>query len=182
MRIRLIVDGKVKDAQLRALEADYRARIGHFTELVLDEFGHGRAPARKGERRKSGDRPSKLASDRASGLVSGLASDRASGLSSAERRLTESLRGSTKVCLDAGGREWTSHEFAAWLGRQAVGGRRELAFLVGGPEGFSAAFKRQADLVLALSRMTLTHEWARVLLLEQIYRGFAILGGHPYAK
>ncbi|HLW79993.1 MAG TPA: 23S rRNA (pseudouridine(1915)-N(3))-methyltransferase RlmH [Terriglobia bacterium] len=174
MRIRLIVDGKVKDAQLRALEADYRARIGHFTELVVEEFGRGSAGkggrARQGRRAPSGDGSSHRASDSSSDL------------SSAERRLIEGLSGSIKVCLDAGGREWTSQEFAAWLGRQAVGGRRELAFLVGGPDGFSAAFKRQADLVLSLSRMTLTHEWARVLLLEQIYRGFAILGGHPYAK
>jgi 23S rRNA (pseudouridine1915-N3)-methyltransferase len=55
-------------------------------------------------------------------------------------------------------------------------------FLVGGPEGFSPSFKQNADLLLALSRMTFTREWARVLLLEQIYRGFTILEGYPYSK
>ena len=103
-------------------------------------------------------------------------------VSSAERRLLEKVSGSYKVFLDAGGREWTSEEFARWLGGQALRGTRELAFLVGGPQGFSAAFKKQADLLLALSRMTFTRDWARALLLEQIYRGFTILRGYPYAK
>jgi 23S rRNA (pseudouridine1915-N3)-methyltransferase len=57
-----------------------------------------------------------------------------------------------------------------------------LAFLVGGPEGFSSSFRRQADLLLALSPMTLTRDWARTLLLEQIYRGFTILRGYPYPR
>ena len=153
MRIRLVVDGKVKNAQLRELEADYRARIGRFTELVVQEFGRGRSAGRKID-----------------------------GLNAVERSLLASLKGSTTVCLDARGREWTSEEFARWLDLQVLSGRRELAFLLGGPDGFSLLFREKADLVLALSRMTLTHEWARVLLLEQIYRGFAILKGHPYAK
>lgn len=154
MRIRLIVDEKIKNAQLRDLEADYRARIAHFADLVVEEFGRG-----LGVRRKS-----------------------AGALADAEHRLLKRLNGSTKVCLDARGKEWTSEEFAKWLNLQALSGKRELAFLVGGPEGLSPALKRKADLMLALSRMTLTHEWARVLLLEQIYRGFQILAGHPYAK
>lgn len=152
MRIRLIVDGKLKNAQLRGLEADYRARLAHFADLVVEEFAYG-------VRRKGAD-----------------------ALTSAEDKLLKKLNGTTKVCLDARGREWTSEEFATWLDLQALSGKRELAFLVGGPDGIAPSLKRKADLMLALSRMTLTHEWARVLLLEQIYRGFAILGGHPYAK
>ncbi len=92
------------------------------------------------------------------------------------------LSGSCKVLLDPRGREWTSGEFAEWLGQQAVRGTRELAFLVGGPDGFSAAFRERADLLLSLSRLTLTRDWARTLLLEQIYRGFTILRGYPYSR
>lgn len=154
MRIRIIWEGKTKDSHLRALEADLASRIGHFSELVVEEI----RPVR---RRDSG---------------------KETKLSAAEQRLVEKLRGSTKVFLDERGREWTSEEFAEWLGRQALRGTRELAFLVGGPEGFSAAFRRQADLLLALSRMTLTHDWARALLLEQVYRGFTILRGFPYPR
>ena len=164
MRVRLIWEGKTKNAELRALEADYRSRIEHFTELVIDELGPVRGAGTKPGSQSS--RPGRLQDK----------------LSTVERRLLERVRGSYKVCLDAGGREWTSEQFAEWLGRQALGGARELAFLVGGAEGFSAAFKQQADLVLALSRMTLTHDWARVLLLEQIYRGFTILRGYPYPR
>jgi 23S rRNA (pseudouridine1915-N3)-methyltransferase len=167
MRVRLICEGKTKDAALRSLEADYRARIGHFTELVVEEI------AAKG----SAGRKRRIQTSHAVGR-DGLEGK----LSPAERRVLERVSGSCKICLDAEGREWTSEQFAGWLGRQALGGARELTFLVGGPEGFSAAFKQQADLVLALSRMTLTHDWARVLLLEQIYRGFTILRGYPYPR
>lgn len=152
MRIRVIWEGKTKDAHLRALEAEYAGRLRHFAELVVEEVPSGR---RAGSENK---------------------------LSAAERRLLEKLKGSTKVFLDERGREWTSEEFAEWLGQQAVFGTRELVFLVGGTEGFSAAFRKQAALLLALSRMTLTHEWARTLLLEQIYRGFTILRGYPYPR
>jgi len=104
------------------------------------------------------------------------------GLSPGELNLLEKTRGCTKVFLDERGREWTSAEFAEWLGQQALRGTRELVFLIGGPEGFSAAFRKEADALLALSRMTLTHDWARALLLEQIYRGFTILRGYPYPR
>jgi 23S rRNA (pseudouridine1915-N3)-methyltransferase len=103
-------------------------------------------------------------------------------LTSVERALLEKLRGATKVLLDERGRERTSQEFADWLGQEALRGSRELAFLIGGPEGFSAAFREEADALLALSRMTLTRDWARTLLLEQIYRGFTILRGYPYPR
>ncbi len=152
MRIRILRDGKAKDLRLRALECDYTARIGHFNEIIMEEIPWARNAG--GPRRGC----------------------------SAERRLFKKVQGSVKVLLDPTGREWTSEEFARWLGQQAVRGTRELAFLVGGPEGFSSAYRGQADLRLALSRMTLTHEWAEVLLLEQIYRGFTMLRGFPYAR
>ena len=154
MKIRIIWQGKTKDAQLRALQADYKDRISHFCEVAVEEVG----PARSA----SGSKAKKL--------------------SPAERRLMEKLSGSARVFLDPRGREWTSEEFAEWLGQQALRGTRELAFLVGGPEGFSAAFRKQADLLLSLSRMTLTTGWARTLLLEQIYRGFTVLRGYPYPR
>jgi 23S rRNA (pseudouridine1915-N3)-methyltransferase len=154
MKIRVIGQGKTKDASLRALQADYLNRIGHFGEVTMEEMPAStrQAPPHSGK------------------------------LSAAEQRLLEKLRGSYKVVLDGSGREWTSEEFAAWLGKRAVGGTRELAFVVGGPDGFSRAFCHQADLLLALSRLTLTHDWARTLLLEQIYRGYTVLRGYPYAR
>lgn len=86
------------------------------------------------------------------------------------------------VLLDAGGKEQTSQEFARWLAKQANSGRRRLVFLLGGAEGFAEGAKKEADILLSLSRMTLPHELARVVLLEQLYRAWALLREHPYPK
>jgi 23S rRNA (pseudouridine1915-N3)-methyltransferase len=86
------------------------------------------------------------------------------------------------VILDPAGKQWSSAEFARFLGRERDRGQRSLAFCVGGADGFSPGFREQAGLLLSLSPMTLPHELARVVLLEQIYRGFTILAGHPYPR
>lgn len=86
------------------------------------------------------------------------------------------------VLLDAAGREFTSEELARWLGRQMNSGQKELIFLLGGAEGFPEETKKGATSLLSLSRMTLPHELARVVLLEQLYRAFALLREHPYPK
>jgi len=86
------------------------------------------------------------------------------------------------VLLDADGKAMTSEEFARWLARQSNSGRRELVFLLGGAEGFARESKAKADVLLSLSRMTFPHELARVALLEQLYRAWALLREHPYPK
>ncbi|MGH9405812.1 MAG: 23S rRNA (pseudouridine(1915)-N(3))-methyltransferase RlmH [Terriglobia bacterium] len=154
MRIRVICEGKAADARLRALQADYAARIAHFVPIDVDEIRLARGDGR---------------------------SDK-NGITATERRMIEKADGACRVVLDAQGRQWTSAQFARWIAANAVAGARELAFLVGGPEGFSAPFREQADLVLALSAMTLTRDWARALLLEQIYRAFTLERGYPYAR
>ncbi len=90
--------------------------------------------------------------------------------------------GATAVLLDAGGKQFTSAQFARWLGALRDRGIRELIFLCGGPEGFPEELRRRADQAISLSPLTMSHELARVLLAEQIYRSFTILTGHPYAK
>jgi len=82
-----------------------------------------------------------------------------------------------RVVLDPGGRQMPSQEFARLLEKG-----KDLVFLIGGAEGVSEETKRSASLSLSLSPMTLPHELARVLVAEQIYRAFAILRGHPYAR
>lgn len=59
---------------------------------------------------------------------------------------------------------------------------REIVFLCGGAEGFPEALRKQATIKLSLSSLTMPHELARVVLAEQVYRGFAILAGHPYPR
>jgi 23S rRNA (pseudouridine1915-N3)-methyltransferase len=86
------------------------------------------------------------------------------------------------VLLDAAGKQFTSQQFARWLGEQRNRSARELVFLCGNAEGFPEELRRQAQAKLALSSLTLPHELARVVLAEQLYRAFAILAGHPYPK
>jgi 23S rRNA (pseudouridine1915-N3)-methyltransferase len=86
------------------------------------------------------------------------------------------------VLLDAGGKTFSSEAFARWLARKERSGARKLVLLVGGAEGFAEETKKKADELLSLGAMTLPHELARVVLLEQLYRAFAFLRDHPYPK
>jgi 23S rRNA (pseudouridine1915-N3)-methyltransferase len=89
-------------------------------------------------------------------------------------RITNALRaGSVLVLLDVEGRrEWNSPELAA----------KEVAFVVGGHLGVTPELKAKADVRWSLSRLTLTHEMARVVLVEQLYRAYTIMHGLPYQK
>lgn len=83
-----------------------------------------------------------------------------------------------KIVLDPAGDQITSRELALMIEKAG----RDVAFFVGGADGFSEAFRSRADRLLSLSRMTLPHELARVMLAEQIYRAFTILHNHPYPR
>ena len=98
-------------------------------------------------------------------------------------QLAEDTSGRTRpvlVLLDARGRQFTSEEFADLLRDQQDRGTQNLFFGVGPPDGFSDKARHSADLILSFGKMTLAHELARIVLLEQIYRAFTILRGHPY--
>lgn len=84
------------------------------------------------------------------------------------------------VLLDARGRQFTSEEFAELLRDQQDRGTQNLFFAVGPADGFSDKARAEADLILSFGKMTLAHELARIVLLEQVYRAFTILKGHPY--
>jgi 23S rRNA (pseudouridine1915-N3)-methyltransferase len=88
----------------------------------------------------------------------------------------------TIVLLDAAGKQFTSQQFAKWLGDLRDRGTRELVFLCGDAEGFPQELRERAKQKISLSTLTMPHEFARVVLAEQIYRAFAILAGHPYPK
>jgi 23S rRNA (pseudouridine1915-N3)-methyltransferase len=86
----------------------------------------------------------------------------------------------TLVLLDGRGKQLSSEEFAKWLGDYQERSSSPLLFAVGAADGFSEEARRAATLVLSLGKMTLAHELARVVLLEQVYRAFTILKRHPY--
>ena len=86
------------------------------------------------------------------------------------------------VLLDAGGKAHDSEAFARWIGEQRDRGTREIIFVCGDADGFPDSLRERVKQKLSLSAMTYSHELARVMLAEQIYRAFAILAGSPYPK
>jgi 23S rRNA (pseudouridine1915-N3)-methyltransferase len=143
MKIRLVMLGKTRRLEIRALVDDYISRIGRFAEVELSE----------------------LREDSAASL----------------RKLTLDPA-ATVVLLDDAGKHQTSAQFARWLGETRDRGAREIVFLCGAAEGFPEALRRRATQKLSLSSLTFSHELARAMLTEQIYRAFATLAGHPYPK
>ncbi|HKT89195.1 MAG TPA: 23S rRNA (pseudouridine(1915)-N(3))-methyltransferase RlmH [Candidatus Sulfotelmatobacter sp.] len=87
---------------------------------------------------------------------------------------------STLVLLDSRGKEFSSEQFAKFLGDYQDRNPLPLVFAIGGADGFSDQARSAAQQVISLGKMTLAHELARIVLLEQIYRAFTILKGHPY--
>ena len=153
MHLRLIWAGKTKDERLRSLAAEYLKRLSRFARCDVSEV----AAAKSGDERE--------------------------GIEEESRRILSGLRADTfAILLDVEGREWSSQELAAEIERWQIAGRKEVAFIIGGHNGVSFEVIRRADARWSLSRLTLTHEMARVLLAEQLYRAYTIIHGLPYQK
>jgi len=90
--------------------------------------------------------------------------------------------GAHLVALEVDGRELSSEALARQIDAWASTGKGDICFLIGGAEGLPKALSERAAFRLSLSRLTLPHRLARVLLLEQIYRSLTILRGEPYAR
>jgi 23S rRNA (pseudouridine1915-N3)-methyltransferase len=84
------------------------------------------------------------------------------------------------ILLDSQGRQLTSEEFAQFLQTHQERNPQPLVLAIGPADGFSDAARKSAIAILSLGKMTLAHELARIVLLEQVYRAFTILKGHPY--
>jgi 23S rRNA (pseudouridine1915-N3)-methyltransferase len=153
MRVRVIWPGKTRNAHFRALINDYLKRLTHFVRCEITELRETRG------------------------------SERVASIDKDSKRISDALRtGAITVLLDPDGNEWSSRELAAQIERWENSGIKEVAFIVGGPNGVSPELSSRADKRWSLSRLTLTHEMARVLLLEQLYRAYTIIQGLPYQK
>lgn len=86
------------------------------------------------------------------------------------------------VVLDEKGVELASPQLARWLQEEQNRGRREVIFVIGGPDGLSPTICERADLRLSLGKMTWPHEICQLLVLEQLYRALSILRNIPYHK
>jgi 23S rRNA (pseudouridine1915-N3)-methyltransferase len=153
MRLRVVWTGKTKDAHLRALIDDYLKRLSHFAKCEVTEL-----------RESSG-------------------AEKKAGIDKDSKRISDGLRqGAVNVLLDPDGSDWSSHDLAKELQRWREGGTKEVTFIVGGPGGVSEELSKQVTRHWSLSRLTLTHEMARLVLLEQLYRAYTIINGLPYQK
>jgi len=153
LRVRLVLVGKTRNAHARALVDDYTARLARFTRCEVTE------------------------------LRESAARDERAVLTEESRRIADALRPDAfVVLLDVEGRQWSSTELAAELERWQTRGLKEVAFVVGGHLGVAPELKARADVRWSLSRLTFTHELARVLLVEQLYRAYTITRGLPYQK
>lgn len=99
-----------------------------------------------------------------------------------QQLLAAASPGGLLVALDPLGQELDSEQLASRLARWQGEGRRHLTFVLGGALGLSAEVREKADYTLSLSKMTFTHEMARFILTEQIYRAYSILAGTQYHK
>lgn len=112
---------------------------------------------------------------------------RTSGMTEEKQKIAEGekiLAGITPadllILLDERGKEFRSLEFANWMEKQMLSGRKRLIFAVGGPYGFSQAVYDRADGKISLSKMTFNHEMVRLFFTEQLYRAMTILNQEPY--
>ncbi|MFZ5759808.1 MAG: 23S rRNA (pseudouridine(1915)-N(3))-methyltransferase RlmH [Thermodesulfobacteriota bacterium] len=154
MRLEVISPGKTKEGYLRVGIEDFAGRISHYARLEIKTV----------REIKGGQEPALIRE-------------------SEGRLLLEKCgKSAFVVALDPAGRFLSSEEFAALFTDWESQGRQVVAFLVGGPHGLAETVVRRADLVLSLSAMTFTHEMARLLLLEQIYRAYSIKSGSGYHK
>jgi len=143
MKLRLLMLGKTRREEIRALLDDYVHRIRRYAEIEVHELRDA---------------------------------------SPAALRRIKLPSSAVIVLLDAAGKQFTSQQFARWLGDLRDRGTRELVFLCGSAEGFPEELRASAKQKLSLSTLTMPHELARVVLAEQLYRAFTILAGHPYPK
>ncbi len=153
MRFHFIWPGKTKNAHLRALFEDYLKRLSHFLRCEVTEL-------------------------RVASSV-----DTKAGIGRESQRISDALSNTdVSILLDPEGEEWSSEELALQVQQWESRGVKSVSFVVGGPDGVSRELLSRVDRRWSLSRLTLTHEMARVLLVEQLYRAYAIIHRLPYVK
>jgi 23S rRNA (pseudouridine1915-N3)-methyltransferase len=150
LKLRVLWVGKSRDLWLRDVIAEYAGRVRRYAPLELCETRDEKGAEAEEMRRRECER--------------------------LEKQVPPSA---TLVLLDERGDQLDSPGLAAFIGKQRDCGTPELVFAIGGAYGFSEEFRRKGRL-LALSKLTFTHQMVRVFLLEQIYRAFTILNKEPY--
>jgi 23S rRNA (pseudouridine1915-N3)-methyltransferase len=155
VRVRVIAVGSRMPKWVREAYGDYITRLGAALKISLVEIEPGP--------RSAGRPPHKAIESEAQKLLAAVRKDE------------------YVVALDERGAEMTTRELAAWLKNRMQDGR-DLAFLIGGPDGFAPQVLGRSDLKWSLSRLTFPHALVRVVLAEQLYRAHGVLVNHPYHR
>lgn len=152
--ITVAVVGKLKSQQVRFIEEDYRKRLQRYTAVALVEVKD---------------------------MVGKGVPDRVAVVREGQELLKATESANRRIALVATGRQLDSPELADFV-RKQIAHYNRIAFLIGGPLGLSAEVLQQCEESLSLSRLTFTHEFARLLLWEQLYRAGTIVAGESYHK
>jgi 23S rRNA (pseudouridine1915-N3)-methyltransferase len=155
MRVRLIAVGSRMPKWVREAYEDYITRLSSGLKISLTEIDPGP---------RSAGRPPRKAME-----------------AEGQKLLAAVRKDDYVVALDERGTEMTTRELAAWLKSRMQDGR-DLAFLVGGPDGFAPEVLTRSDFKWSLSRLTFPHALVRVVLAEQLYRAHGVLANHPYHR
>lgn len=158
-KVTILCVGKLKEKFYTAAAAEYVKRLSRFCKLEIIELPESRLS----------DTPTRGEIEQAL---------------SAEAALIEGKlsKGSAVIAMCIEGRELSSVQLAEKMQEFAVGGTSHLIFLIGGSVGLAEHLKKNADFRLSMSPMTFPHHLARIMLLEQIYRGYQIIAGTKYHK
>jgi 23S rRNA (pseudouridine1915-N3)-methyltransferase len=155
LHIRLIAVGKLRNSIWLPAVMEYSRRLQHYAKFDLVEVRD----------------------------VVGKGLPEAAALTEEGKAIHQTLATSHYlVALDRAGKSTSSEQLAQLLRKQMDAGIRKMDFVIGGPVGLDTRIIERANLRLSLSAMTLPHELARVVLLEQLYRALTILHGEPYHK
>lgn len=153
MRIKLIWVGRTKSEALRSSTDDYRRRLEKFVRCDVIEVRESAAGTNEAIKEEE-----------------------------ATRILSVLSQNATVVVLDVEGQQWSSPELAGQIEKWQNASAKEVAFVIGGHLGIAPIARERAAILWSLSRLTLTHEMARVVLVEQLYRAYTITRGVPYQK
>lgn len=159
MNVKIICVGKLKEKYFRDAIAEYQKRLSRFAKIEIVQVPDEKAPE------KFSDAEQEKVKE-----IEG-------------QRILSKIKAKEYVYVTAiTGKERSSEEFAHELKNLAIYGHSDVAFVIGGSLGTSAAVNKRADDLMSFGKLTMPHQLMRVVLIEQIYRGFMINSGSPYHK
>lgn len=159
MKITLVTVGKIKEKFYEAAISEYAKRLSRYCKLEIVQVADEKTP------------------DKASSLMEEQIKEK-----EGERILSQIKDGTYVIALAIEGRMLSSEELAEKINSLGIGGTSSIVFVIGGSLGLSKKVTDRADFLLSFSKMTFPHQLMRVILLEQVYRGYRIVAGEPYHK